>query len=105
MKIGLFIPIGNNGWVVSTTAPQCMPTFELNRSMTVRAEQGGAQDSTVSVFTRDEHGTVRHTYTARPPVSDDIRECGIDARCAVWNVLDLTPQGRGSWYAALSYDT
>ena len=42
MKIGLFIPIGNNGWVVSTTAPQYMPTFELNRSMTCRAEDGGA---------------------------------------------------------------
>ena len=42
MKLGLFIPIGNNGWVVSTTAPQYLPTFELNRSMTVRAEAGGA---------------------------------------------------------------
>ena len=42
MRIGLFIPIGNNGWVVSETAPQYMPTFNLNRSMTVRAERGGA---------------------------------------------------------------
>jgi predicted dithiol-disulfide oxidoreductase (DUF899 family) len=22
--------------------------------------------------------------------------------CPVWNVLDLTPQGRGDWYAELS---
>jgi pyrimidine oxygenase len=42
VRIGVFIPIGNNGWVVSTTAPQYMPTFALNRSMTVRAEAGGA---------------------------------------------------------------
>jgi predicted dithiol-disulfide oxidoreductase (DUF899 family) len=23
--------------------------------------------------------------------------------CPVWNVLDLTPQGRGDWYAELKY--
>lgn len=42
MRVGLFIPIGNNGWVVSGTAPQYLPTFELNRSLTVRAEAAGA---------------------------------------------------------------
>ncbi len=29
MKIGVFVPIGNNGWLISTHAPQYMPTFEL----------------------------------------------------------------------------
>jgi predicted dithiol-disulfide oxidoreductase (DUF899 family) len=23
----------------------------------------------------------------------------------VWNFLDLTPQGRGNWYASLAYGT
>ncbi|HKN03641.1 MAG TPA: hypothetical protein VJY31_06810, partial [Buttiauxella sp.] len=31
MKIGVFVPIGNNGWLISTNAPQYMPTFELNK--------------------------------------------------------------------------
>ena len=31
MKIGVFIPIGNNGWLVSTTSPQNNPSFELNK--------------------------------------------------------------------------
>ncbi|HHB0580882.1 TPA: hypothetical protein ACONTJ_003712, partial [Escherichia coli] len=26
MKIGVFVPIGNNGWLISTHAPQYMPT-------------------------------------------------------------------------------
>ena len=30
MDIGIFIPIGNNGWLISTSAPQYRPTFELN---------------------------------------------------------------------------
>jgi pyrimidine oxygenase len=42
VKLGLFLPIGNNGWVVSKTAPQYMPSFALNRALTRRAEDGGA---------------------------------------------------------------
>ena len=28
MDIGVFIPINNNGWIISATSPQYMPTFE-----------------------------------------------------------------------------
>jgi pyrimidine oxygenase len=41
MDIGVFIPIGNNGWLISTTAPQYRPTFELNRQVVQRAEHYG----------------------------------------------------------------
>ena len=41
MDIGVFIPIGNNGWLISTTAPQYKPTFELNRQVVQRAEHYG----------------------------------------------------------------
>ncbi len=41
MKIGVFIPIGNNGWLISTTAPQYMPSFDLNREIVQRAERHG----------------------------------------------------------------
>ena len=41
MEIGVFIPIGNNGWLISTTSPQYMPTFELNRQIVQRAEHYG----------------------------------------------------------------
>ncbi|MBK0095215.1 pyrimidine utilization protein A [Erwinia sp. S63] len=38
MKIGVFIPIGNNGWLISTHAPQYKPTFELNKEIVLKAE-------------------------------------------------------------------
>jgi predicted dithiol-disulfide oxidoreductase (DUF899 family) len=63
----------------------------------------GNQDSTVSVFTRDDDGSVRHFYSVHPRMSDDIDERGIDLLTPVWHLLDLTPQGRGDWYPALSY--
>jgi predicted dithiol-disulfide oxidoreductase (DUF899 family) len=63
----------------------------------------GDQESTVSVFTRDQDGRVRHFYTAHPTMSEAISERGIDLLSPVWRVLDLTPQGRGDWYAELQY--
>jgi pyrimidine oxygenase len=37
----VFLPIGNNGWLVSTTSPQYMPTFDLNRAIVEKAERFG----------------------------------------------------------------
>src|SRR4030095_1207879 len=68
-------------------------------------DREGNQDSTVSVFTRHTDGTLRHFYTAHPSLSKEIKERGLDLVCPVYHVLDLTPQGRGDWYADLGYGT
>src|SRR6266852_4285614 len=41
MEIGVFIPIGNNGWLISSTSPQYTPSFDLNREVVLRAERYG----------------------------------------------------------------
>ncbi|HEY7011327.1 MAG TPA: DUF899 family protein [Streptosporangiaceae bacterium] len=66
-------------------------------------DEEGNQDSQISVFTRDPDGTVRHFYSATPRMSEDIDQRGIDLLNPAWNVFDLTPEGRGDWYASLSY--
>ncbi len=66
-------------------------------------DASGHQDSTISVFTRDQDGTLRHFYSGHPWLADDIKERGIDELIPVWNMLDLTPQGRGKFYASLEY--
>lgn len=65
----------------------------------------GGQDSMISVFTRDSDGTVRHFYSGHPWLAEDIKERGIDELSPIWNVLDLTPQGRGKFYTSLDYGT
>ncbi len=65
----------------------------------------GSQDSTISVFTKDQEGTMRHFYSSHPWMADDIDQRGIDLLCSVYNVLDITPQGRGEWFASLDYGT
>jgi predicted dithiol-disulfide oxidoreductase (DUF899 family) len=65
----------------------------------------GNQDSTVSVFTRDSDGTLRHVYSAHPQMANNTKERGLDLLGPVYHFLDLTPQGRGDWYAGLDYGT
>lgn len=38
MDMGVFIPIGNNGWLISKAAPQYMPSYDLNRQIVQKAE-------------------------------------------------------------------
>ena len=66
-------------------------------------DRQGRQDSSISVFTRDRDSTVRHFYSAHPKMAPDIKERGIDLMSPIWHVLDLTPRGRGTWYAGLDY--
>jgi len=68
-------------------------------------DREGDQDSTISVFTRDADGTVRHYYSAHPRMAPDIPERGIDLLNPIWHFLDLAPQGRGNWYTSLDYGT
>jgi pyrimidine oxygenase len=41
MDFGVFIPIGNNGWIISAASPQYMPSFELNKTIVQKAESYG----------------------------------------------------------------
>ena len=41
VDLGVFIPIGNNGWLISTTSPQYKPSYELNLECVQRAEKYG----------------------------------------------------------------
>ncbi len=63
----------------------------------------GEQIERISVFTRDDDGAVRHFYSAGAELAPDQRERGIDLLSPVWNLFDLTPEGRGDWYPRLSY--
>jgi predicted dithiol-disulfide oxidoreductase (DUF899 family) len=66
-------------------------------------DEQGNQDSTISVFTRDTASNLRHFYTGHPRMADDIDQRGLDLLSPLWNLMDLTPEGRGDWYPELSY--
>jgi predicted dithiol-disulfide oxidoreductase (DUF899 family) len=92
----------NRGWDRLRLLSAGDSTFKYD----LGSEDGeGNQDSTISVFTRDSDGTLRHFYSGHPWLAPDIKERGIDELIPVWNMLDLTPQGRGKFYASLDYGT
>ena len=41
IEVGVFLPVGNNGYLISTTSPQDMPTWELQHDLGVAAETLG----------------------------------------------------------------
>src|SRR5205807_714212 len=41
VELGVFLPVLNNGWIVSTAAPQYHPTYAMNKAMTLLAEDLG----------------------------------------------------------------
>jgi len=41
MQVGVFVPINNNGWLISENSPQYMPSFDLNKEIAQRAEHYG----------------------------------------------------------------
>jgi len=36
-----FISVGNDGWLISEAALQCMPMFELNKAIALKARRHG----------------------------------------------------------------
>ena len=41
VELGVFLPVSNNGWIVSTAAPQYQPSYAMNKAMTLLAEDLG----------------------------------------------------------------
>lgn len=92
----------NRGWDKLRLLSAGESTFKYDLGS---EDADGNQDSTISVFTRDKDGTVRHFYSVHPRLGEDIQERGIDEYNPIWNILDMTPQGRGTFYASLEYGT
>ena len=64
MEFGVFLPIANNGWIMSRNAPQYMPTFELNKEISQIAEDIGF-DFALSMIKWRGSVAIRGTGTSR----------------------------------------
>jgi predicted dithiol-disulfide oxidoreductase (DUF899 family) len=48
-------------------------------------------------------GGMKHFYSSTAIMKNKINR-GIDLLSPVWNIFDLTPEGRGDWNAKLNYE-
>ncbi|KAK4942946.1 hypothetical protein LTR10_017330 [Elasticomyces elasticus] len=60
MDVGVFIPIGNNGWIISENAPQYKPSFELNKQVVQKAEGYGFDFALSMIKLRGYGGKTEH---------------------------------------------
>lgn len=60
VKLGVFVPIGSRGWLISTTAPQTSPTFDLNRTVVQQAEHYGLDFALAMIKLRGFDGPSRY---------------------------------------------
>jgi predicted dithiol-disulfide oxidoreductase (DUF899 family) len=70
-------------------------------------DESGAQLPMLNVFVRRD-GAVRHFYATElffQPAESGQDPRHVDAIWPLWNVLDVTPEGRGSFRPRLSYET
>ena len=78
----------NRGWNKLRLLSAGESTFKYDLGS---EDREGNQDSTISVFTRDVDGSLRHFYSGHPWLGPDIKERGIDELTPIWNLMDLTP--------------
>ena len=57
----------------------------------------------VSVFVKSKEGALHHFYSASA-IMEENEYRGLDLFSPVWNLLDLTPQGRGDWLPSVRYE-
>jgi predicted dithiol-disulfide oxidoreductase (DUF899 family) len=63
----------------------------------------GGQIPVVTVFRRDDDGSVRLAYRGCAMQRDGVFR-GVDLLSPVWHFFDLTPEGRGDWMPSRRYD-
>ncbi|RFA08203.1 hypothetical protein B7R54_02430 [Subtercola boreus] len=69
VSYGVFLPVGNNGWILSTTSPQYEPTFALNRSIVERAEHYGLDFALAMLKYRGFGGETQHWNSTIDPLT------------------------------------
>lgn len=60
VELGVFLPVGNGGWITSTTSPRISGTYDYNREVTLLAEDMGFDFALAMAKWRGYSGPTRH---------------------------------------------
>lgn len=89
----------HRGWAGLRLVSAAGTSFKRDLRM---ENEDGTQNPGLSVFVLGPDGSPRHFYTGEAHLVDEHWR-GIDLCSPVWNLLDLTPAGRGDWLPSLEY--
>ncbi|MFD6883429.1 LLM class flavin-dependent oxidoreductase [Rhodococcus sp. NPDC060084] len=87
MKYGVFLPVGNNGWVISRTAPQYAPSFDLNRRVVEKAEELGFSFALAMLKYRGFGGATRHWDDTADPTALIAALCAVTSKIKLYSTI------------------
>ena len=100
-EIGTFRSWGRGrGWHNLRLLSSAGSTFKTDLKF---QDEEGRQFPGLSVFSRASDGTLRHFYSGSAIMREGEYR-GMDLYTPVWNLLDVTPNGRGDWLPKLQSD-
>ncbi|WP_339112576.1 LLM class flavin-dependent oxidoreductase [Thioclava sp. GXIMD2076] len=93
-QIGVFLPIGGKGWLISTTSPATRPSFDFNKAIAQRAEHFGLDFALSMIKFRGYNGPSRYwnealeSFTMMSGIAAVTQRINLFASCAM---LTLPP--------------
>jgi pyrimidine oxygenase len=86
-ELGVFLPVGNGGWITSTTSPQLPATYEYNRDVTLLAEDLGFDFALSMAKWRGYGGPSQHWDVTLESLSTTAALAEATSRIGVWATL------------------
>lgn len=84
IELGVFIPVGNNGWIPSTNVPNTPGTYEHNKAVTLLAEDLGFDFALSMAKWRGFGGSTRHWDVTIESMSTTAALAEATSRIKVW---------------------
>jgi pyrimidine oxygenase len=84
VELGVFIPVGNGGWITSTTSPQIPSTYQYNKQVTLLAEELGFDFALSMAKWRGYGGPSRHWDFTLESISTMAALAEATSRIGIW---------------------
>lgn len=87
VEFGVFLPVGNGGWITSTTSPQLPATYDYNKEVTILAEQLGFDFALSMAKWRGYGGPSRHWDVTLESLTTMAGLAEATSRIGVWGTV------------------
>ncbi len=87
VEFGVFLPVGNGGWITSTTSPQLPATYEYNKEVVILAEQLGFDFALAMAKWRGYGGPSRHWDITLESMTTMAGLAEATSRIGVWGTV------------------
>lgn len=87
VELGVFLPVGNGGWITSTTSPQLPATYDYNREVTLIAEDMGFDFALAMAKWRGYGGPSRHWDFTLESMTTMAALAEATSRIGVWGTV------------------